>query len=425
MPSIDEALDFQKKGDFKWVDLHFTSMNGEINRKTIPARDFGKNSFEQGIEVEPALAERLGFADSRVLLVPDPDSFARVPWDVNSTLRFICSLYTAPERERFVKDPRYCVERLNMNAKAMGAGEVAIGAECEFYLVDNVNPDRQGFDQFYTARTQIAESLEDYFRYTVSAHGQGRSQNGQQRIRLGALNAKIAADALVTLKHTVKSTSLISNTTSTFMALPTADDRPNGLNIFQKLQKSGENLFYDAEDKYAKLSQTALYYIGGILEHAESLALFTASTTNSYKKLRAEPKYAAWGKGASCLVQIPDFTSEESRFVAYTASDPSANPYISYAAIASAGLDGIKSKASLGKAVDEAISSSSKAKDAKAKPLPQGIMESVSALESDSKFLKGIMSSELLADYLEQKISEHQENERRPTTYEMEKYFAK
>lgn len=456
MPRIEEALEFIKSSDAKWIDLQFVDMNGQLKHKTISSKGIGEELFNTGVETQ--LEDIYGFAGRALSLIPDSDSFARIPWEPNS-IRLISNIYSMPERERFNKDSRYSIERVNINAKAMGISDVQIGSEAEFYIFDNVTADKlspergpnflidtreafwnpspffgtkngtyicQPHDTLYAARIQISEIMEEQFRYPIAFHAHGRSANAQQKLKIKEMNAKMAADALITLKYTAKSIAFIANNLATFMPLPIMGDKGNSLKITQKLKKNVGNLFYDKDDNYAQLSQTALYYIGGLLEHAEALCVFTAPTTNSYKKLKMDPRYMTWSRSSShALVQVDSATNDEERVVTYAGADSSVNPYLAYAAVVAAGLDGIKNKIDPGKPVDDNLNNlnSRKMKELKIKPLPVSIIDAISALESDNKFLKGFIAPELLADYLEQKIAEHNENEKRPTAFEIERYF--
>lgn len=454
MPSMEESLEFMKTNDVKWVSLQFVNADGQLQTKTISSKDFGEEAFSEGVETP--LGEIFGFTGKQLSLMPDPDTFARVPWE-QSTMRFISNIYSDSDKERFMRDSRYSIERVNINAKAMGISDVQIASESEFYVFDNVTGDKaapergqnylidtreaywnptpfwnskkgaymsQPQDTLYAARVQMAELMGDHFRYEVESHSHGRSPNGQQRIKLKPYNAKIAADAMVTLKHVARNIAFIANGVATFMPLPILGDKGSSLCISQRLRKGASNLFFEEKGDFGELSQTALYYIGGILEHAESLSIFTAPTTNSYRKLRSDPRYVAWSRtNPNALVTTA--ASGDERSVVYKGADASVNPYLAYAAVVAAGLDGIKNKTDPGKPVDENLADmdSKRMKELKVRQLPSSLMDAIAALENDNKFLKGFVSPELLAEYLEQRLAEHKENEKRPTAYEMEIYF--
>ena len=205
-------------------------------------------------------------------------------------------------------------------------------------------------------------------------------------------------------------------------------ERGNQLLCGSTLWKKDENAFYDSTEEYAQMSQTARYFIGGLLEHASAISVFTNPNANSYKRLAADPHYIAWGKrNSSAVVRIENEirNDRKGKKIIFNLADSSANPYLAYGIIAAAGLDGIKNKLDPGNPVDSNLDDMDEDEMRKAgvKFLPSNVLEAISALESDNKFLKGILSSDILESYLENKIDEHKEQGLRPTAYEFEKYF--
>ncbi len=460
MPTPEEALEFISVNNTKWIDLQFADTSGRMNRTTIHAREFTMDAFSGGIHCGD-LKEVFGWnEEGELLLRPDPDTIGRVPWEAN-TVRFICDVVVAPKFGRFLKDPRYVSERLMVNAKAMGLSDVSISTEMEFYIfdavsIDKVSPGRgpnylidareapwnpsplwnakngaylgQPYDSLYSARVQVSDVLEDNFRYLVHSHYHGRSPSSQQSVTLRPNPLRIAADAMATTKYVVRNLAFIANSTSTFMPMPICGEKGSSLRIIQSLWKGDENVFYDPADNYAQLSQNGRYFIGGLLEHASALSIFTTPTTNSYKKLLADPLCIAWGtRNNGAVVRVP-FERKNDKYgksAVYMASDPSVNPYLAYAAVAAAGLDGVKKKSDPGDPVDKDVTrmSSKEMKDAGVDYLPSSILEAISELETDSAFLKGVLSSELLEDYLEKKMEEQKHHNLRTSAYEFEAYY--
>ncbi|MEW5996797.1 MAG: glutamine synthetase family protein [Candidatus Micrarchaeota archaeon] len=460
MPTPEEALEFISVNNTKWIDLQFVDTTGRLNRATVHARDFSVDSFAAGVQCGN-LQELFGFSeDGELVLRPDPDTFGRVPWEAN-TVRFLCDVAVAPKMERFLKDPRYVAERVMVNARAMGLTDVSAATEMEFYVFDAVSVDKmtpgrgpnylidsreapwnpsplwnakngafigQPFDSLYSARTQVSEVLEDNFRFFVQGHVHGRAPSSQQSLALKPNPLRTAADAMVTAKYVVRNLAFIANSTSTFMPLPIHTERGSSLRVSQSFWKGDENVFYDPADTYAQLSQNGRYFAGGILEHASALSLFTAPTTNSYKKLLGDPLYIAWGKRSNgALVRIPFERKNDKlgKCVAFMGADPSVNPYLAYSVVVAAGLDGIKKKKDPGDPVDKDISSmgAKERKDAGVGYLPSSLLEAVSEFETDNAFLKGVLSPELLEDYLEQKMNEQKEHNLRTSAYEFEAYY--
>jgi glutamine synthetase len=460
MPSPEDVFEYMTSNNMRWVDLQFSDVEGRIHRTTINSREITESSFTKGIYCGD-LKEIFGWPEAgELVLVPDADSFARVPWEP-STLRMLCNVVVAESGERFLKDSRYVPERALVNAKAMGYTDASIASQMEFYVLDNVTVDKvtpqrgpncliesreapwspsplwtspngaympQPFDTLYSARVQLSEVIEDNFRYIVTRHFHGRSTSGQQSLSLAPLSLKTASDAILTTKFVARNLAMIANSMCTFMGLPISNERGNSLLAGMTLWKKDENAFYDSTDKYAQLSQAGRYFIGGLLEHAAALMVFTNPNTNSYKRLSVDPRYIAWGKrNSSAVVRVENEIKNDrlSKRVVFNLADPSANPYLAYGVIMAAGLDGIKSKKDPGKAIDEDLGpmDEDEMKKAGAEMLPSNILEAISALESDNKFLKGMVSSDILESYLEDKIDEHREQSARPTSYEFEKYF--
>ncbi len=460
MPTPEDVFEFISSTNSRWVDLQFFDVEGRLQRTTVNAREFDQSAFSKGIHCGD-LKEVFGWSDEgELVLLPDPNTYGKVPWEP-STVRLICNLTVSPKGERFLKDSRYVSERAAMNAKAMGFTNITVGTSFEFYVLDNVTVDKmtpqrgpncliesreapwtpsplwntnraayfaQPFDTLYTARTQISETVEDNFRYTIEKHYHGRSASGQQALSLAPIEMLWAADAFQTTKFVIRNLAFIANSLATFMPLPIMGEKGSQMLSSITLWKGDENAFYDSGEEYAQLSQTGRYFIGGILEHAEALMVFANPTPNSYRRLAADPHQSTWGKrSSSAVVHVPSEIKNDrkGKGVSFNLADPSANPYLVFGTVVAAGLDGVKNKKDPGKGIDEDLSEKDEEelKELKIKPLPANMMEAIAALESDNKFLKGLVPSELLESYLEDKIEEHKEQSKRPSAYEFEKYF--
>lgn len=442
MNPIEEALEFIRVNDIKWVDLQFFDFDSQLRHITLSSKIVDENFFKNGIEVD--LSNIFGYEKERFILLPDPETYARLPWDT-TTVRFISSIYHS-NKERYLKDVRYFAERVSINLKALGYNDFYIDGEIEFNLFDSVTGDKLSpergpnflidsreaywnptpfwnfkrasfisppFDTLANLRAQLAEFLNDNFRINITAHAHGKSSCGQQSISFSSFSSKNAADTIATIKYVTKNIAYSANLTPTFMAYPILNEKGNSLLLGFDLRKGIESIFF----KENELTDYALYFIGGILEHAKALTIFIAQTTNSYKKLMLEPKFISWGHNSSNLVR--PFANK----ITFTAADSAVNPYIAIAAISAAGIDGIKNKISPPKQLEDESADSKKLRDSKIKQLPLSITEAIEALESDNKFLKGFISSEFLSIYLEKLINEDKENKIRPTQYEFERYF--
>lgn len=456
MGSVEDALKYIATNEIRWIDLHFVDVRGTLHRVSVSNKEVGEDAFVKGLPVV-RLEEVFGKSEQGELsLLPDPDSIARIPWET-STVRMFCDVMVALSGERFLKDSRHVAERVESNFQALGIKEARLSSEVEFYIFDTATTDRmttgrgsgtlvdsreapwspsplssvekgsflsQPFDSMYPARVQIAETLEESFGYEIRSHHHGRGRVAQQSVRMGEHPAPTAADALLTLKFVTRNLSHAVNSSCTFMPYPVPGEKGSALHLSQSLWKTADNnVFYDGAEKYAQLSQAARYYIGGILEHLRALMLFTSPTSNSYKRLAIDPLQVGWSKQrGNSIVQVPHLlkNTKEARSIVFSGSDPSINPHVAFAAVLSAGLDGIRNKIDPGDPLEEEGGGKKKKERA---ALPRNLYEAIEALESDPKFIKGIIPPELLGDYLDLKLGEHRDSLKALSSWEMEKYF--
>lgn len=454
MTVIDDVLKYIATNEIRWIDLQFFDITGTMHKTTVSNRKIEEGSFGKGIHVGD-LKEVFGAsAQGELSLLPDPDTMARLAWEPN-TIRLLCDVIVSVTGERFLKDSRYVAERIDTNLQAAGIKSCKVGSSVECYIFDTVTTDRtapgrgtgtvmdsreakwgpsplssykkgawmsQPYDSMYSARTQISETMEDSFGMPVDAHMHGRSATAQQLFDLSERPLKTAADAVSTLKFVIRNLATAVNASTTFMPYPIEGEKGNAMEIAVSLWKTADNnIFYEGKDSYAQLSSNGRYFIGGLLEHASALSLFTAPTPNSYRRLASDPPTMGWSNSTeNALVKVPYFKKnvKEGKRIVYAGGDPSANSYLAVATIVAAGLDGIKSKIDPG----DPIESEKKRKRVPA-PLPTSLYEAIEALESDTKFIKGILPSELLGDYLDMKLDEHKKERKALTAYELEKYY--
>ncbi|MDD5172037.1 MAG: glutamine synthetase beta-grasp domain-containing protein, partial [Candidatus ainarchaeum sp.] len=432
----------------------FFDIKGVMHRVSVSNRKLEEASFGNGIAAAD-LGEVFGPSEQGdLVLLPDPDTMARLPWEP-ATVRLICDVVVSIKKERFLKDPRYVAERIETNLGAAGVKNALVGSEVDCYIFDTTTADKTmrgrgtgmimdsrearwgpsplsndgtgayaatPSDSMYSARVQISETLEDSFGVLVDSHRHGRLPTAQQTFELGPRSLKAAGDAVNTLKFITKNLATAVNASATFMPYPVEGEKGNSLNIAVSLWKTSEqNVFYDPKENYGQLSQTGRYFIGGLLEHAGALSLFTAPTPNSYHRLAAEGLKVGWSSSdKSALVYVPynKKNMKETKRVVYRGADPSANPYLAHALVAAAGLDGIKKK------VDPGDPSEVESKKKRVeKDLPSSLLEALTALESDTTFLKGVVPTELLGDFLDLKLRQHREAMKGVTGFELQKYF--
>ncbi len=454
MSAIDDVMKYIATNEIRWVDLQFFDIKGQMHRLSVSNRKLEEASFGNGIYAAD-LSEVYGSSDQGdLVLLPDPDTLARLPWEP-ATVRLICDVIVSVKKERFLKDPRYVAERIETNLSAAGIKNSLVGSEVECHIMDTATADKANrgrgtgllmdareakwgpsplsnektgayvatpYDSMYSARTQISETLEDSFGVLVDSHKHGRGPTSQQTFELAPRSLKAAADAVNTLKFITKNLATAVNAAATFMPYPIEGEKGNAFNIALSLWKTSEqNLFYDGKESYAQLSQTGRYFIGGLIEHSAALSLFTAPTPNSYRKLAMEPLKVGWSAvTADALVRVPNYKKniKETKRIVYRGADPAANPYLAQALVAAAGLDGIKKKMDPGDPVEEASG-----KKRTVKELPGSLFDAAAALQSDTAFLKGVVPTELLADYLDLKLRQHKESMKGVSGQELLKYF--
>ncbi len=454
LSGIDDVMKYIATNEIRWIDLQFSDLEGKIHRVSVSNRKLEEASFGNGIRAAD-LSEVFGnLEQGDLVLLPDPDTLARLPWEP-ATVRLICDVISAAKKERFLKDPRYVAERIETNLSAAGIKTSLVGAELDFYLFDNAIADKISkgrgtgvtmdsrearwspsplsnevtgayaatpYDSMYSARTQIAETMEDSFGVLIDSHRHGRSPTAQQTFEFAPRTLKYAADAVSTLKFVAKNLATAVNASATFMPYPVEGERGNSLNIAMSMWKTtDQNIFYEGKEAYGQVSQSGLYFIGGLLEHASSLSLFTAPTPNSYRKLAADGFKVGWSvTDNKALVTVPSTKKnvKEAKRVVYKGADTSANPYLANALVAAAGLDGIKKKIDPG----DPTETDSKKKRTE-KELPSSLYEAISALESDTAFLKGLLPSELLGDYLDLKLRQHRDSLKGVSALELQTYY--
>jgi glutamine synthetase len=440
--------------EIRWVDLQFFDIKGQMHRVSVSNRKLEEATFGNGIHAAD-LNEVFGSSDQGdLVLLPDPDTLARLPWEP-ATVRLICDVIVAVKKERFLKDPRYVAERMETNLGAAGIKNALVGSEVECYIFDTATADKTTrgrgtgvlmdsreakwgpsplsneqtgayaatpHDSMYSARTQIAETLEDSFGVLVDSHRHGRSPTAQQTFELGPRALKSAGDAVNTLKFITKNLATAVNASATFMPYPVEGERGNSLSIAISLWKTSEqNIFYEGKEGYGQLSQTGRYFIGGLLEHSAALSLFTAPVPNSYRRLAMEGLKVGWSTSdKDALVKVPSYKRniKETKRIVYRGADPAANPYLAQALVAAAGLDGVKKKTDPGDPVEEASG-----KKRTEKELPNSLFDAAAALQSDTAFLKGVVPTELLGDYLDLKLKQHKESLKGVSGLELQKYY--
>ena len=461
----------------RWIDLQFVDILGALQHITIPSTSLGPEDFKRGVGKLDGSSIK-GFKEiheSDMVMNPDPNTFAVLPWyeGEHRTARFFVDVYEGGTHERFTRDSRFMVQRAALVAADAGYDTTYWGPEIEFFVFDGIRllptPDhvrnpwsgagyeiisreapwhdsggknfpirfKEGYypappvDALQDFRNEACRVLVDSFGITLDAHHHEVATAGQCEIDMRYDELVPMADNVVTYRYVMKMVAHKMDMMATFMPKPIFGDNASGMHVHQSLWAKGKNVMYDPNDEYAEISQTCRYYIGGLMEHARSLCAFTNPTTNSYRRLVPgfeAPVFIAWSRrNRSANIRIPMYYQgiEATKRIEYRTPDPACNPYLAFAAMLCAGLDGIKKKIDPGDPVDEDLYrlSPHKRKEYGVRELPGSLKESIEYLQTDYMFLKTVIPQDLLEKYEELKLDEHLQTSLRPSPYEFYRYM--
>jgi len=387
----------------KFLRLQFTDIGGQPKNVAIPVQQAEK-ALTEGIWFDGSSIE--GFTrieESDMLLKPDPSTYAILPWRPADArvARFICDVYTYGNKP-FEGDPRYVLKRSLAEAKKMGF-TFNTGPELEFFLFKMVDgrPSTQFQDYggyFDLAPTDLAEDVRRDIVFALTQMGfeieasHHEVADSQHEIDFKYSNALDTADRVITFKFATKTLALQKNLHATFMAKPISGINGSGMHTHGSLSKDGKNAFYDA-DGSRELSKTAYYYIGGLLKHAKAVTRIANPTINSYKRLvpgYEAPCYISWSAAnRSALVRVPAARGNSTR-AEFRSPDPMCNPYLTFAAMLAAGLDGIRNKVEPPESIDTNIYhlNTEQRKNMGIEMLPASLMEAQMELEKDAVISK-------------------------------------
>ncbi|HIW95593.1 MAG TPA: type I glutamate--ammonia ligase [Candidatus Corynebacterium gallistercoris] len=472
--TAEEVVKYIKDNEVEFVDVRFTDVPGIEQHFTIPASAFDEEVAEEGLAFDGSSVR--GFTtieESDMNLLPDLATAKIDPFRKAKTLNIKFFVHDPFTREPFSRDPRNVARKAEQYLTSTGVADTCFfGAEAEFYLFDSVryeadtnrsfyeldsvegwwnrgkehNPDGSTnlgyktrmkggyfpvapYDHYQDLRDDMSRNLTNAgFELERAHHEVGTG--GQQEINYKFNTLLHAADDLQTFKYIIKNTAWAAGKSATFMPKPLAGDNGSGMHAHQSLWKDGKPLFHD-ESGYAGLSDTARYYIGGILKHAGAVLAFTNSTLNSYHRLvpgfEAPINLVYSQRNRSAAVRIPITGSNpKAKRIEFRAPDPSGNPYFGFAAMMLAGLDGVKNRIEPHAPVDKDLY---ELPPEEAKDIPQAptsLEASLKALEEDNDFLTegGVFTDDLIDTYIAYKYdNEIAPTRLRPTPQEFEMYY--
>jgi len=462
------VLDFARRNGVRIVDLRFTDLPGLWHHISYPMERLTEAAFEDGFGMDgSSIRGWAAIHESDMLLIPDPNFYMLDPFTEASTLVMVADVIDPVTKQRYDRDPRYIARKAETYLASTGIADTAyFGPEAEFFVFDNVRFDqreqhgfyfidaeegrwnsgraeanlgyrpryREGYfpvpptDHYQDLRSEMVVTMQNA-GLSVECHHHEVASAGQTEIDVKFDSLVRSADRMLLFKYIVKNVANQHNKTATFMPKPIFGDNGSGMHTHQSLWKDGEPLF--AGDGYAGLSQLALWYIGGLLKHGPALSALIAPTTNSYKRLvpgfEAPVNLAYSRRNRSAACRIPMYSTEPgSKRVEFRPPDPSCNPYLAFAAMLLAGLDGIENKTDPGLPLDKDIYDLSPEELSQVPSMPGSLEDALEALERDFAFLlKGdVFTEELLRHYIEYKREKEVDAVRlRPHPYEFALYY--
>jgi glutamine synthetase len=459
-----------KDAGTKIVDLRFIDLPGMWQHFSLPVEDLDDDLFSDGIGFDGSSIR--GFQqihESDMLLVADAESAVVDPVLSVPTMNIICNVIDPISRKPYSRDPRYIAQKAEAHLKKTGIADTSYwGPEAEFYIFDSVRYGQAANEGFYhvdsvegiwnTGRDEQpnlgyklrhkegyfpvppSDTLQDIRSEIILAlrgmgvpvevhhHEVGTAGQCEIDMRFGTLTRM--ADNLLTYKYIIRMIAKKHGMTATFMPKPLFGDNGSGMHVHQSLWKGDTNVFYDKKG-YALLSQTAKHYIGGLLKHAPALLAIAAPTTNSYRRLvpgyeaPVNLAYSKRNRSAACRIPVYS-TSPKAKRIEFRCPDPSTNPYLCFAALLMAGLDGIQNKIDPGEPLDKDLYELEPAEAKKIKSTPGSLGEVLTALEKDHDFL--LQGDVFTPDLIETWISYKRERELapvnlRPVPYEFFLYY--
>jgi glutamine synthetase len=469
--TVDQILEFIAQEDVEFVDVRFTDLPGVQQHFNVPATSVDADFFTEGQLFDGSSIN--GFAQihkSDMKLLPDVTTAYLDPFRKHRTLNVVCSIVEPRTGEPYERDPRQIAAKAEEYLRSTGIADTAyFGPEAEFYVFDDVRYESGINGSFYSVdseegawntgraedggnqgyktsvkggyfpvapldhqgdlRDDITAALIGVGLQVERAHHEvGTGGQAEINYRFNTLTA--AADQVLKFKYVVKNVAWAHGKTATFMPKPLFGDNGSGMHCHQSLWRDGEPLFYD-ELGYAGLSDVARWYIGGLLHHAPSLLAFTNPTVNSYHRLvpgyeaPVNLVYSAGNRSACIRVPITG-TNAKAKRIEFRVPDGAANPYLAFAAMLQAGVDGIRNKIEPPEPIDKDLYELPPDEAATVPQVPGSLAEVLSALESDNEYLQagGVFSAEFIANWIDYKRTNEIDPIRlRPHPYEFELYY--
>mgnify|MGYP001444272945 FL=1 len=447
----EHTLSLINNNDVRWVDLRFTDTKGKEQHVSIPASVVNEDFFEAGKMFDgSSIAGWKGINESDMILMPDDSTAILDPFTDDPTVILRCDIVEPATMQGYDRDPRSIAKKAEAYLTSTGLGDAAFfGPEPEFFVFEDVkwHADMSGasyeinaeeaawssnldfddgntghrprvkggyfpvppVDSLHDVRAAMCSAMEQMgLDVEVHHHEVGTAGQCEIGVKFNTLVSK--ADEVQILKYCVLNVAHAYGKTATFMPKPLVGDNGSGMHVHQSIAKGGENTF--AGEGYAGLSDAALYYVGGIIKHARALNAFTNASTNSYKRLvpgfEAPVMLAYSARNRSASIRIPYEPSAKGKRIEVRFPDPTANPYLAFAAMLMAGIDGIQNKIHPGDAADKDLYDLPPEEAADIPTVASSLEMALDALEGDKGFLTvgGVFTEDMIDAYIELKRGE-------------------
>jgi glutamine synthetase len=464
-----KTLGLITESEARWIDLRFTDTKGKEQHVSIPIGEVDDSFFEEGKMFDgSSIAGWKGINESDMILMPDDETAVLDPFTDEVTIIIRCSIVEPTTGEGYNRDPRSIALRAEEYLKSTGLGDEAFfGPEPEFFVFDDVKWDVDMSGSFYKINSEEAawssgaafkdgnmghrpgvkggyfpvppvDSLHDIrgamcnameaMGLYIEVHHHEVGTAGQCEIGVGANTLTKKADEVQILKYCVHNVAHAYGKTATFMPKPIVGDNGSGMHVHQSYMKDGINQF--SGDVYAGLSETALFYVGGIIKHAKALNAFCNASTNSYKRLvpgfEAPVILAYSARNRSASIRIPYVTSPKGKRIETRFPDPTANPYLAFSALLMAGLDGVKNQIHPGDPADKDLYDLPAEELAEYPTVCASFEEALAALDADREFLTtgGVFDNDMIDAYIELKKEEIEKLNMTTHPVEFDMYYS-
>ncbi|MEA3411448.1 MAG: glutamate--ammonia ligase [Pseudomonadota bacterium] len=449
--SATDVLRMMQENDVKFVDFRFTDTRGKEQHVSVPAHTIEEDLFEEGKMFDgSSIAGWKGINESDMILMPDASTAVMDPFFNEPTLILRCDIVEPATMQGYERDPRSIAKRAEGYLQSTGIADTAyFGPEPEFFIFDDVRwgSDMKGtfyeldsdesswnsekvyedgnighrpgikggyfpvppVDSLQDLRSAMCQVMEE-MGVSTEVHHHEVGTAGQCEIGTQFDTLVKRADGNQIMKYVIMNVAHNYGKTATFMPKPLVGDNGNGMHVHMSLAKGGENLF--SGDLYGGLSETALYYIGGVIKHARALNAFTNASTNSYKRLvpgfEAPTLLAYSARNRSASIRIPFVSSPKGRRIEVRFPDASGNPYLTFAALVMAGLDGIQNKIHPGEAMDKDLYDLPAEEEAEIPKVCYSLDQALDELDRDREFLTtgGVFTDDAIDGYIALKMEE-------------------